>query len=175
MNKRCTKCLVEKSLDAFHKDAGKPGGKHSHCKECRATYRKTPVSKAKQAISRMRHNGMPIDLSAYEIMWTLGDCRCSYCGTELAYEDTTLDHITPTIRQGANTFENTTVSCKSCNSSKGDRPALLFLLTDCQPYYSRKLLVQMALRRGGNVSEVFVDLAMDTQRHFEQRQAGETI
>src|SRR5690606_31444542 len=105
------------------------------------------------------------------IAWTLGECRCSYCGVELEYSETTIDHITPTDRQGPNTFANTTVACRSCNCRKGSQPALLFMLTEVEPYYNRKLLEQMALRSGQSVAEVYTELVIDAQAYFAEQSA----
>jgi 5-methylcytosine-specific restriction endonuclease McrA len=43
---------------------------------------------------------------------------CEYCGSE---SNLSLEHIIPLSRGGQNTLTNVTVSCKSCNSSKGTK------------------------------------------------------
>ena len=43
---------------------------------------------------------------------------CSYCGKES--KKLTIDHVVPKSKGGKSTFENTTASCKSCNSKKGN-------------------------------------------------------
>lgn len=54
---------------------------------------------------------------------------CAYCGERKPLE---LDHIEPLARGGAHDIRNATVACKSCNSSKGKKPLLIFM-------YSRSL------------------------------------
>lgn len=163
--KRCWGCKEDRLLTEFDKSS------NGMCKTCRVEYRKQPKQRAKQTINRMKHKGMSINLTTHDIAWTLGDCRCSYCGIELEYADTTLDHITPLDRQGPNTFANTTVACRSCNSRKGSQPALLFMLTECEPYYNRKLLEQIALRSGQSVADVYAELVIDAQRYFAEHSA----
>lgn len=50
---------------------------------------------------------------------------CCYCGTEGRL---TLDHVMPTFRGGADAAENISYACKSCNSSKGPRDMVLWLV-----------------------------------------------
>lgn len=49
---------------------------------------------------------------------------CSYCGRAA----NTIDHIEPVFNGGSHGPDNLTAACESCNSSKRDRPLLLFLL-----------------------------------------------
>lgn len=42
---------------------------------------------------------------------------CGYCGKPA----TTIDHVTPTSRGGANSWTNTVASCDPCNQYKGNR------------------------------------------------------
>jgi 5-methylcytosine-specific restriction endonuclease McrA len=49
---------------------------------------------------------------------------CSYCGERA----TSVDHIVPVVASGPNEWTNLTSSCRSCNSTKSDRPLLYFLL-----------------------------------------------
>jgi len=41
MMKKCTKCLVEKNYEMFHKDASRNDGYRNQCKECVSGYMKT--------------------------------------------------------------------------------------------------------------------------------------
>lgn len=43
--------------------------------------------------------------------------RCAYCGAHA----TTVDHIVPRSRGGANSWENTVAACRTCNGRKRDR------------------------------------------------------
>ncbi|MET0425482.1 MAG: HNH endonuclease [Actinoplanes sp.] len=43
--------------------------------------------------------------------------HCAYCGKVA----TTIDHVLPRSRGGANTWQNTVAACGSCNQRKGDR------------------------------------------------------
>jgi 5-methylcytosine-specific restriction endonuclease McrA len=49
---------------------------------------------------------------------------CAYCGAPMEH----VDHITPLARGGTNDWFNLTAACQPCNSSKRDRPLLIFLL-----------------------------------------------
>jgi 5-methylcytosine-specific restriction endonuclease McrA len=49
---------------------------------------------------------------------------CAYCNER---KKLNLDHIEPLARGGAHDVENVVPACKSCNSSKGDTPLLLWL------------------------------------------------
>ena len=62
----------------------------------------------------------------YEII-LLGD-PCSYCGGPAGVGFGGPDHIDPFIYGGGGEWENLTAACRSCNSSKGDRPLLLWLI-----------------------------------------------
>lgn len=50
---------------------------------------------------------------------------CCYCGRNLknaAPEEVTLDHLVPRHFDGGNENENLITACRSCNSSRQDRP-----------------------------------------------------
>ena len=44
---------------------------------------------------------------------------CQYCGTKNS--PLTVDHITPKVRGGKDSWENLTTACVSCNNKKGNR------------------------------------------------------
>lgn len=50
---------------------------------------------------------------------------CSYCGERSG----TVDHVVPLSRGGSNCWQNLAPACLSCNSSKSNRPLLLWMLT----------------------------------------------
>lgn len=50
---------------------------------------------------------------------------CAYCGRDLrnaAPAEITLDHLLPRIAGGGNESTNIITACRSCNSSRGDKP-----------------------------------------------------
>lgn len=51
---------------------------------------------------------------------------CSYCGNhcDTSY---TIDHIDPLSKGGTHTLDNLTIACSSCNSSKNNKPLVLWL------------------------------------------------
>jgi len=65
---------------------------------------------------------LPYDEWRAENAYLLND-PCSYCSSP----SVALDHITPRWLGGPNTWENTTPACRSCNSSKGKWPLLIWL------------------------------------------------
>ena len=57
--------------------------------------------------------------------------RCGYCGRTAS----TIDHVLPRSRGGANTWLNTVAACGGCNQRKGDRtPAEARMLLRVTPY-----------------------------------------
>jgi 5-methylcytosine-specific restriction endonuclease McrA len=51
--------------------------------------------------------------------------RCLYCGSDLRHAapaDITLDHLLPKSAGGANDATNLVTACRSCNSSRQDKP-----------------------------------------------------
>jgi 5-methylcytosine-specific restriction endonuclease McrA len=60
----------------------------------------------------------------------LRDCgrRCVYCGTALAADSVTLDHVHPRAKGGANDPGNLVAACARCNRLKGDMLPLEFFL-----------------------------------------------
>ena len=53
---------------------------------------------------------------------TLRDCgqRCVYCGSPLALDAATLDHVYPLARGGEHAPGNVVAACAPCNRRKGD-------------------------------------------------------
>lgn len=55
--------------------------------------------------------------------------KCSYCHKQLTRFSATLDHIHPVSEGGDNSFDNLITSCIHCNSKKGGRPIMDFILS----------------------------------------------
>ncbi|MCH2160980.1 MAG: HNH endonuclease [Phycisphaerales bacterium] len=47
--------------------------------------------------------------------------RCQYCGKRFATPELTLDHVTPRVQGGENSWENLVCACVKCNARKGGR------------------------------------------------------
>ena len=46
---------------------------------------------------------------------------CQYCGQVFVTSRLTLDHVVPSSKGGANSWENLVTACKPCNTRKADR------------------------------------------------------
>lgn len=51
---------------------------------------------------------------------------CCYCGSKAKL---TLDHLIPQLKGGPHTADNITYACRSCNSSKGSKDMVLWLVS----------------------------------------------
>lgn len=47
--------------------------------------------------------------------------ECQYCGSVLAYDMSTVDHVIPKSNGGAWSWENLVLCCKPCNSKKANK------------------------------------------------------
>jgi hypothetical protein len=101
-------------------------------KEWKRQYYKTERGKAAAARwghrRRIRNKLVPATLTAgeWEKIKKQYKYRCVYCGKK---KPLTRDHIIPLSKNGPLTKENVIPACKSCNSSKYDKPVLLQLLS----------------------------------------------
>ena len=49
------------------------------------------------------------------------NCQCAYCGTQISYMNSEMDHIVPRAGEGStNTRDNLVAVCRECNSSKSN-------------------------------------------------------
>lgn len=72
----------------------------------------------------------------------------AYTGQELAYEDATIDHVTPRSRGGLDTYNNTVLTTKETNNKKGNKlnaeAGLNLLFEPTQP---KAILVSKTIRK----------------------------
>ena len=55
------------------------------------------------------------------------DWKCSYCGCELKWKSSSIDHLIPRAQGGSDHFVNLGICCGSCNSRKNARCVLEWL------------------------------------------------
>jgi len=67
--------------------------------------------------------------------------KCVYCGST---NNLTLDHIIPIANNGNHTEDNLVVACRSCNSSKQDKPLKEWLITK---FGINEILFQAVIRK----------------------------
>lgn len=67
---------------------------------------------------------------------------CQYCGKTITeYSDITVDHVIPQSQGGKETYENLVLSCRTCNSAKGNKTAVEFGYPDVKgrPFHISKI------------------------------------
>ncbi|WP_425310993.1 HNH endonuclease [Fictibacillus nanhaiensis] len=182
MTKTCARCHVTKPLSEFSKNRKHKDSLRNDCKVCQSEakrkYLRTYTGKAKNAQTFAKYRrkraekaiGQPIkcDLTSHQVSFILSEGSCGYCQKPLEYAEATVDHVIPHARGGYNTFDNVVCACSSCNATKRDRPALLFMLQSCSPHASKRLLERLALRSGSDVTEIYAGLVVDAHAYFEQ-------
>jgi len=73
------------------------------------------------ARSAERRSMLPLEWEdVRRLVFERDNWTCAYCGTTEA-DQWHCDHIIPLARGGSNDSDNLATSCRSCNSSKGDR------------------------------------------------------
>ncbi|WP_026574573.1 HNH endonuclease [Bacillus sp. UNC438CL73TsuS30] len=124
--KKCYICQELKEITAFAKNAGKADGHRDECRTCRSIENRVRVARL-----RAKEVGSVADLTIKQLRnLLLISTSCIYCGTDLSdkrSQDVTVDHIVPTKRKGDSKIGNIAICCRRCNSSKGDKPALMFV------------------------------------------------
>lgn len=93
------------------------------CKMCGAPTRHPLGRYCSYEHERIGQRRVPINIEKGYAKLLRGD-PCSYCDQRGGIA---LDHIDPLEHGGENDETNVTPACKSCNSSKGRKPLLLFL------------------------------------------------
>ena len=117
--KICTRCLVEKPLNMFHRGKNYKDGHQYHCKQCAREY----VTQNRHIVSGgMLKRRYGIDYDDYELMLKQQNGVCAICGKVDPYKRALAvdhDHSTKKVRG---------LLCNPCNTSLGkmhDDPALL--------------------------------------------------
>jgi len=139
----CSKCGREKKLTPkfWQRDATKSDGFSAVCKTCRRTYdkqrdairNKLPARRLLLHVmavnARARALGDDGVLTVSDVLHKLQETNycCYWCNSPLG-ERFDIEHIKAFARGGKNAADNIVVSCRSCNSSKGQRTLDQWLL-----------------------------------------------
>lgn len=94
-------------------------------RDARAAYQAEQLHKA-QTARRLALYGTTVNrltLKQWGEIQARYQYRCAYCQQE---KPLTQDHIVPVSKGGFHTHINVIPACRSCNSSKGNRPARLY-------------------------------------------------
>lgn len=171
IEKTCSRCTQTKSVSEYY------AANRNWCAVCeksqKAKYHGTLRGKSAQALQdtrkAVRKVGVEVknDLTLFDVIWTLADQECSYCGRETPEQDRTLDHITPLKYNGGNTLSNVTMACKSCNTVKSDTPVILHFIREAIDTDEATALIERIANRGGmTFKEAFEKLAEDVQEYY---------
>lgn len=58
------------------------------------------------------------------------DCKCAYCNKDIKINNCEIEHIIPRSISADDSYDNKTVACNACNSSKNDKSPYEYLRTD---------------------------------------------
>ena len=115
--------------------------------------RTTETSKARSLQTCWRNaTGRTESLSADEARKIVANPpTCPYCKQRIPFRDISIDHQQPRSRGGADAKENLVLTCKHCNSSKGNLTAQEFtaLMEFLSSWPEMKESVLSRLRAGG--------------------------
>lgn len=179
--KHCAKCKEAKALSGFYPMGD--GGHRSYCRECeiadvmererrrRGTFRQKCAVALDNSRKRTRkieaETGRHIEntLTLAEVMLIFAAGECAYCGTTLDQKELTLDHVIPLRAGGTNTTNNIVAACKSCNSSKGERPAFYYVWKMQNPRSAKKLFGTLAIRQGTHPTTIMLELRRQAQEY----------
>lgn len=90
-------------------------------------YRRTHKEMGRACVERYRARkaGATIKPVDEATIYMRDNYECQYCGSR---ENLELDHIVPLSKGGAHSEDNLVVACRHCNSSKGSKPLIIWLI-----------------------------------------------
>jgi len=108
---------------------------HASNKESRAEtmkrWRQTDAGQASRANScakrRSRVGDNIISTTEWQLIMSNANWHCVYCDIALTPENRSLDHVVPLSKNGSHCVDNLVACCRTCNSSKKDKPVLEFV------------------------------------------------
>lgn len=175
--KQCRSCEAVLRIEEFY------GPERSYCKECEKSQKKEynasfrgkaaqALTDSRKAVRRVeRDHGIKVEdtLTLHEVLWTLAETDCTYCGRETPEHDRQLDHITPIKYSHRNTFDSVCMACSTCNKSKQDIPVITYMLQSCDIYEARALIDCISSRSVKTFEEAFKELAEQAKAYYETK------
>lgn len=130
VEKICTTCGVAKTLNLFEVDRRQKTGITGRCKRCKFLSNNKAARAFRRLYEKQVIYPIEIETSREEVtqIFELFESRCAYCYVEESEETKTfeLEHIIPLSKGGRHHKSNLVISCKSCNSKKGNRSLFEF-------------------------------------------------
>ena len=86
--KQCTKCGIEKPLNAFHNSKGTRDGKTYQCKQCRKEYGRwfrgtlKGIYTLSKGMAKFRGKPFEITFDYFKKWWNAQKQNCVYCGVQ---------------------------------------------------------------------------------------------
>jgi hypothetical protein len=118
---------------------------------CPSCFRKSPAGRASSLRSNLKRRGAESEVSAADWLrlMRMTGWRCFYCGTSISSSGSrTIDHVVPMSGDGTTEPLNLVPCCRICNSSKGTKPVLEWLVENGLELATRKTRrICRALRR----------------------------
>lgn len=126
MTKICKGCEEDKPIIAFSYNS-RLGNYKSLCKECTDTKKVELANTTTIRINTVKHSPK-VTRSQLMNKWKMLQIPiCVYCGKSINGRDMAVDHITPISAGGLDTESNFVIACRACNSSKNNKPLLIWL------------------------------------------------
>jgi 5-methylcytosine-specific restriction endonuclease McrA len=129
----CRNCGKSKPIERFEVDKRVPTGRTNRCKACKFKAESKATRAYRRLYGRQKKYPIPVEVTRKDVeaIFTIFGGRCAYCSCVETKETGTfnLEHVIPLIRDGRHHVSNLVISCKSCNSRKGDKPVSEFYRT----------------------------------------------
>ncbi|MGF6951010.1 5-methylcytosine-specific restriction endonuclease McrA [Neobacillus sp. B4I6] len=165
--RQCRICNEVKQLETFEIDKRCNGLYSNRCKSCKTK----STDKGNHAFYKLKQRaekaGSKVELTLDEVKALFGafSGECIYCGAQEEPDGSAfhLEHVIPRSQGGRDHISNLVISCKSCNSKKGNRPVIDFYLSE-ESFTEENFhtLVQyIALSSEQPVKELFDSLVTD--------------
>lgn len=165
MTKICNTCGQEKHHTEFPKNGTDRQGntrRRPDCNVCYKVKRKTNKKKFNKFKNNVRHRTEDdvkiLTLEEWKEANIFFKGECCYCGHEPKKRGSRLtkEHLVAIAHGGTHTAENIIPACKSCNSSKSDKPFAEWFRK--QHFYDeerhRRIMVYVQ-ERGGNIESLW--------------------
>ncbi|MEO2074851.1 MAG: HNH endonuclease [Bacillus sp. (in: firmicutes)] len=132
--RQCRICNEVKPLEMFEIDKRCNGMYTNRCKSCKSKSREKANHAFYKLKKRAEKAGRKVEVTLEEVRALFGafSGECIYCGAKEEPDGSAfhLEHVIPKSLGGRDHISNLVISCRTCNSKKGNRPVVGFFLND---------------------------------------------